>query len=240
MNTPPSLPSRLPGPATVPSPAGIYDYLLCGDHHSAADREAAEKALALAPEARFAALENRAFLQRAVRYIAERGVRQFIDLGSGYPTASPVHEIAGESVADQHVVYVDYDPAVARLSRALLRSANVVTVMHDVRRPWHIIDDPDVARLIDWSEPVHRKPRPGLLQRPVTRHRRPAPPLGGIRAAHRCHLPHQRGKRPAHPVTGQATQNTAMRRDDPRSAWRPGAEARRRRRARTGHLHALG
>jgi hypothetical protein len=68
-----------------PSPAGIYDYLLGGQHHTAADRGAAENALALAPEARFAALENRAFLQRAVRYLAGQGVRQYIDLGSGYP-----------------------------------------------------------------------------------------------------------------------------------------------------------
>jgi O-methyltransferase involved in polyketide biosynthesis len=154
MSTPPSLPSRPSSPAAVPSPAGIYDYLLRGDHHSAADREAAKKALAIAPEARFAALENRAFLQRAVHYAAERGVRQYVDVGSGFPTAGPVHEIAGEVVGDPHVVYVDYDPAVARLSRTLLRSANVVTVAHDLRRPWHIIDDPEVARLIDWSESV--------------------------------------------------------------------------------------
>jgi hypothetical protein len=119
-----------------------------------ADREAAEKALAIAPETRFAALENRAFLQRAVRYVAERGVRQFIDIGSGYPTAGPVHEVAGEIVTDPHVVYVDYDPAVARLSRTLLHSANVATIVQDLRHPWHVIDDPDVARLIDWSEPV--------------------------------------------------------------------------------------
>jgi O-methyltransferase involved in polyketide biosynthesis len=147
MSTPPSPPPQPPSLAAVPSPAGIYDYLLRGDHHSAADREAAEKVLAIAPEARFAALENRAFLQRAVRHIAERGVRQYIDLGSGFPTAGPVHEIAGEVVAAPQVVYVDYDPAVARLSRTL-------TLVHDLRRPWHVIDDPEVARLIDWSEPV--------------------------------------------------------------------------------------
>jgi SAM-dependent methyltransferase len=150
MNAPP-LP---PGPPRRLSPAGIYDYLLGGDHHSAADREAAEKALAIAPEGRFAALENRAFLQRAVRYAAERGVRQFIDIGSGYPTAGPVHEIAAQTVAGPHVVYVDYDPAVAALGRKLVRSANVATVVHDLRRPWDIIDDADVARLIDWSQPV--------------------------------------------------------------------------------------
>lgn len=139
---------------TRPSPAGIYDFLLGGDHHSAADREAGEKALTIAPEGRFAAVQNRAFLQRAVRYVSECGVRQFIDIGSGYPTAGPVHEIAAGIVADPHVVYVDYDPEVAALSRTLVRSANVTTVVHDLRRPWDIIDDPDVARLIDWSQPV--------------------------------------------------------------------------------------
>jgi len=146
--------SRSSGHGAAPTAAGIYDYLLHGEHHSPADREAAEKALAIAPEARFAALENRAFLQRAVRHIATTGVRQYIDIGSGYPTAGSVHEVAAEVVADPHVVYVDYDPAVARLSQTLLRSANIATVVHDLRHPWEIIDDPDVARLIDWSKPV--------------------------------------------------------------------------------------
>ena len=141
-------------PAGGPSPAGIYDYLLHGQHYSPADREAAEKALALAPETRFAALENRAFLQRAVRYVAAHGVRQYIDIGSGFPTVGPVHEVAGTIVAEPHVIYVNYDPAVTELSRDVLRSPNVAAVVHDLRRPWDIIDDPTVARLIDWSEPV--------------------------------------------------------------------------------------
>src|ERR1044071_9567759 len=93
-----------------PSPAGIYDYFLGGHHYSEADRAAAEEALAIAPEARFAARENRAFLQRAVRYCAARGVRQFIDIGSGGPTAGPVHEIAAEAGPDPRRLYVDYDP----------------------------------------------------------------------------------------------------------------------------------
>jgi O-methyltransferase involved in polyketide biosynthesis len=148
----PQRPSR--SAVTVSSPAGIYDYLIGGAHHSAADREAAQRALASAPEARPIALENRAFMQRAVRYVAQRGVRQYIDIGSGFPTAGPVHEIAADTVADPHVVYVDYDPAVITLSRELLQSPAVLTVAHDLRHPWEIIDDPDVGRLIDWSEPV--------------------------------------------------------------------------------------
>jgi hypothetical protein len=138
----------------TPTPAGIYDYLLGGHHFSAADREAAEKALAIAPAAGPEARENRAFLQRAVRYVAGQGVGQYLDLGSGYPTVGPVHEVAGEIVADPHVVYVDYDPEVAALSRDMLHSPSTVAIAHDLRHPWEIIDDPDTARLIDWSRPV--------------------------------------------------------------------------------------
>jgi hypothetical protein len=148
-----STPSHPPG-TDRPSSAGIYDYILGGQSHTAADRDAAERALALAPDFRFAALENRAFLQRAVRYLAGRGVRQYIDIGSGYPTAGPVHEVAAEIVTDPHVVYVDYDPAVADRSRALVTSPYVAAIRHDLRQPRDIIDDPDVTRLIDWSRPV--------------------------------------------------------------------------------------
>lgn len=93
-------------------------------------------------------------MQRAVRYIAQRGVTQYIDVGSGFPTVGPVHEIVGEAVADPHVLYVDYDPSVAALSRRLLKSSNVAVIAHDLRRPWEIIDDPETQRLIDWSKPV--------------------------------------------------------------------------------------
>lgn len=137
-----------------PTPAGIYDYLLRGTHHCDADREAAEKALAIAPEARFHALENREFLQRAVRYAARDGVSQFIDIGSGFPAAGPVHEVAAEIAPGPHVVYVDYDPAVAALSREIVKSPDTVTVVCDLRHPWEIIDDPLTARLINWSRPV--------------------------------------------------------------------------------------
>lgn len=143
-----------PSRSSRPSPAGIYDYLLGGHHYCEADREAAEKALALAPEARFAARENRAFLQRATRYAAERGVRQYIDIGSGFPAVGPIHEIAARTIADPHVVYVDYDPAVTAVSRSLLTSPHVITVARDLRRPRDIIEDPAVQRLIDWSQPV--------------------------------------------------------------------------------------
>jgi O-methyltransferase involved in polyketide biosynthesis len=142
------------GESAAPTPAGIYDYMLGGRHHTAADREAAEQALAAAPEARAGILANRAFLQRAVRYTAERGVRQYIDLGSGYPTAGPVHEVAAEKVTDPRVVYVDYDPAVVALSRQVITAPAVTAAVYDIRDPERIIASPEVAGLIDWSEPV--------------------------------------------------------------------------------------
>lgn len=138
----------------MPTPAGIYDYFLGGKHFSEADRLAAEQVMALAPEVRSEAIENRAFLQRAVRYVAGQGVTQYVDIGSGFPTSGPVHEIAGESIAAPHVLYVDYDPAVAVLGRQLVHSPTVASVVHDLRRPWDIIDDADAVRLIDWNKPV--------------------------------------------------------------------------------------
>jgi O-methyltransferase involved in polyketide biosynthesis len=137
-----------------PTAAGIYDYLLGGSHHGVADRKAAEEALALAPEARFAARENRAFMQRAVRYAAAHGVTQFVDIGSGYPATGAVHETAAEIVDSPRVLYVDHDPLVAAFSRKTIRSPHVAAVMHDLRHPWEIIDDPVTAQVIDWSRPV--------------------------------------------------------------------------------------
>src|SRR5260370_23579100 len=137
-----------------PTAAGIYDCLLGGQSHSAADEQAAHKVLAVAPEARFGAVENRKFMHRAVRYVAAQGVRQYIDLGSGFPAEGAVHQTAGEIVADPHVVYVDYDPAVAALSRAMMRSENTLIVSHDLRHPWRSSEDPGVTHLSDSAPPV--------------------------------------------------------------------------------------
>lgn len=138
----------------TPTPAGIYDYLLGGTHHTAADREAAEKAVAAAPEGRAGIIENRAFMQRAVRFAAERGIRQYIDLGSGYPTVGPVHEVAGQIIANPRVLYVDYDPGVVALSRRIIQVPKVTAAAYDIRHPERILASPELADLIDWSEPV--------------------------------------------------------------------------------------
>jgi hypothetical protein len=105
---------------SVPNVARMYDYALGGKDNFAADREAAEKVLAVEPGAVTTAKDNRLFLQRVVRYIAQQGVSQFIDIGSGLPTVQNTHEVARRARQDVHVVYVDYDPVVVGHAEALL------------------------------------------------------------------------------------------------------------------------
>jgi len=140
----------------VPNAARMYDYYLGGDNNFPADREAAEKVLRVAPWIRVTVLENRAFLGRAVGFLAkDQGIRQFVDIGTGLPTQGNVHEIAHGIAADARVVYVDNDPVVLGHNRALLaRVAHTATVRADLRRPAEITGHPDVTRLIDWSRPV--------------------------------------------------------------------------------------
>jgi hypothetical protein len=141
---------------TVPSVARIYDYVLGGKENFESDRAAARKLLRLLPEAREPARENRAFLRRAVRFlVAEAGIRQILDLGSGLPTEGNVHEIAQAIDPAVHVVYVDIDPIVLAHGRALLGgSPHTAVVMADVREPDTIFRDPDVRRLIDLDRPL--------------------------------------------------------------------------------------
>jgi len=108
---------------TVANQARMYDYLLGGKDHYAADREAAEQALKFWPEMAFTARANRAFLGRAVRYLAgEAGIRQFLDIGTGIPTAGNLHQVAQAIAPECRVVYVDYDPVVLAHARALFVS----------------------------------------------------------------------------------------------------------------------
>ncbi len=107
-----------------PHMARIYDYFLGGKNHFAADRETAEKILQTNPAIRIAARENRAFLGRSVRYLAaEAGIRQFLDIGTGLPSANNVHEVAQAAAPSSRIVYVDNDPIVLAHARALLNSA---------------------------------------------------------------------------------------------------------------------
>lgn len=139
---------------TVPSTARMYDYYLDGKDNFAADREAAEKVLASAPEIRQVAVENRAFLGRVVRYLCDQGIRQFIDIGSGLPTRGNVHEVAREAAPGSRVVCVDHDAVVCAHARALLTGASDVAVVEArMERPEEILADPALVRLIDFSEP---------------------------------------------------------------------------------------
>ncbi|MFB4311482.1 SAM-dependent methyltransferase [Actinomadura sp. GTD37] len=139
----------------TPNTARIYDYLLGGKDHYAADREVAEQLLAVIPEARTAARENQAFIGRAVRFLAREGVRQFIDIGSKLPARGNVHEVAAEVAPDATVVFADGDPVVLAHARALLaRTRRAAFVRCDPRRPELVAEDPEVRALIDFERPV--------------------------------------------------------------------------------------
>ena len=154
-----------PEPADQPPPPGIdasvataarmYDYWLGGHNNFAADRRAAQQLSARMPDAPLAARENRAFLQRAVRFLAgEAGIRQFLDLGTGLPAAGNVHQVAQAIAPDARVVYVDNDPMVLAHSRALKTGANAVVIQADLRDAGPILEHPDTRRLIDFSQPL--------------------------------------------------------------------------------------
>jgi SAM-dependent methyltransferase len=142
---------------TKAHPARVYDYWLGGKDNFAADRVLAERASANAPEVTMACRENRAFLGRAVRMLAGQGLRQFIDIGTGFPTMGNSDEAAHSVAPDAHVVCIDNDPVVLAHSRALLsrRGADRTTVVEgDLRDPEAILADPDLRAAIDFSQPV--------------------------------------------------------------------------------------
>ena len=138
-----------------PSAARVYDYLLGGKDNFAADREAAAKLVEALPDAARVAKANRAFLAAAVRYVASRGIDQYVDIGAGLPTSPNVHESAREAVPDARVAYVDNDPLVVTHARALLATDDLVTVINgDVREYEAILRAPELSALIDLAEPV--------------------------------------------------------------------------------------
>ncbi|HKT01261.1 MAG TPA: SAM-dependent methyltransferase [Rugosimonospora sp.] len=139
----------------VPNIARMYDYYLGGKDNFAADREAAEQALRVAPELRQGAAEVRKYLARAVRFLVGAGVRQFIDIGCGLPTQGNVHEIAQSLAPDARVAYADNDPVVIAHAQALLATNPLTRVVRaDVRAPEGLLADPEVRGLIDFTRPV--------------------------------------------------------------------------------------
>lgn len=141
---------------TVPSIARTYDYMIGGKDNFASDREVGEKIYAELPGAVMIAVDNRKILGRAVRYMVETAdIDQFIDFGSGLPTARNVHQVAQGINPDARVVYVDNDPAVLAHGRALLaENGNTTVIQADIRDPRTILDHPETRRLIDFSRPV--------------------------------------------------------------------------------------
>lgn len=150
----PDLSSRLD--TNVPHSARIWNYWLGGKDNFAADREVGDKVKQVYPDVVEVAIASRAFLGRAVRFLAgEVGIRQFLDLGTGLPTADNTHQVAQEVAPESRIVYVDNDPLVLVHARALLTSSpDGVTdyIDADVRDPDTILTA--AARTLDFSQPV--------------------------------------------------------------------------------------
>jgi hypothetical protein len=140
---------------SVPTPARIYDYMLRGHNNFEPDRRAGEKILAASPELGDSAFANRGFHQRAGKWIAEQGIRQFIDIGSGLPTVGNTHEVVQKVIPDVHVVYVDNDPMVQLHSQdILIGEEKIGAVLGDLRDPPSILENEEVRALIDFSQPL--------------------------------------------------------------------------------------
>jgi SAM-dependent methyltransferase len=142
----------------VPQSARVYDYWLGGKDHFPADRALGEAIAEALPTIRTQVRAQRAFLGRAVRYLVrDAGVRQFLDIGTGIPSAGNVHDVAQEIVPESRVLYVDNDPIVLAHARALMggtAEGRVAFIQADLREPEVILGDPAVPRTLDLAQPV--------------------------------------------------------------------------------------
>jgi SAM-dependent methyltransferase len=140
---------------SVPSIARVYDALIGGKDNFAADRAVAEAMIEVAPGLPNGARAHRALLARGVRFLAEQGIDQFVDIGSGLPTVQNTHEVAQAVNPKAAVVYVDNDPIVLAHGRALLADNDRTTVVTaDLREPDAVLDHPDLRALIDLDRPI--------------------------------------------------------------------------------------
>ncbi|MFC7339972.1 SAM-dependent methyltransferase [Saccharopolyspora griseoalba] len=138
-----------------PNAARVYDYYLGGDHNFAVDRQMGDEAIRMWPELPQIMQANRAFLRRAVHYCVERGIRQFLDLGSGIPTVGNVHEVAQLAAPETRVVYVDTDPVAVAYSRKLLEGNDRADIVRaDLRDPEAVLSSAEVTGLLDLDQPV--------------------------------------------------------------------------------------
>ncbi len=142
----------------VPQSARVYDYLLGGKDNYEADRAVGSALVAHAPALPVMVQAQRKLLARMVAYLVrEAGVRQFLDVGTGIPSADNVHEVAQALVPESRVLYVDNDPIVLAHARALMKSTpegRTAFIQADLRRPETILDDPALPDVLDTAKPV--------------------------------------------------------------------------------------
>jgi hypothetical protein len=140
---------------STPSTARLYDFYLGGTANFAADRAMAQQLYKAVPEVPEGAWANRGFHQRAALWMAERGIRQFVDLGAGLPTQGNTHEVVLKYAPDARVVYVDKDPMVNAHAAALLTGGeSTAFVQADLRDPDAVLSNPELRKLIDFGDPV--------------------------------------------------------------------------------------
>src|SRR5579871_3317489 len=148
--------NQLPFDTSVPNPARMWNYWVGGKDNFAADREAAEQAMAAVPQLPVIARMVRRFLINAVHELtAEHGIRQFLDIGTGLPTADNTHDVAQRAAPESRIVYIDYDPVVLTHAKALLTSSpEGVTdyIQADLRDTDKILNG--AARILDFTRPV--------------------------------------------------------------------------------------
>ncbi|MDG4829644.1 SAM-dependent methyltransferase [Solwaraspora sp. WMMD1047] len=151
------LPEGLPAEIDLsrPSAARVYDYFLGGAHNFEIDRQLAQQIASMTPNLAETMRAGRAFLRRAVRFLLDEGIEQFLDIGSGIPTVGNVHEVAHAANPAARVVYVDIDPVAVAHSRSILADVDNAGVIHaDLREPDRIIAEAKRSGLIDFDRPV--------------------------------------------------------------------------------------
>ncbi len=139
----------------VPNADRMYDYWLDGAHNFAADRDMADKVQQVMPGIRDAARIHRSFLRRAVLFMVDSGIRQFLDIGSGIPTVGNVHDIAQRAEPECRIVYVDKDPvAIAHSTLLLVGNDRAAASKANLRDGEDILDHPHIRRLLDFDQPI--------------------------------------------------------------------------------------
>jgi hypothetical protein len=162
------------------SAARMYDYVLGGNHNFAVDRTLAEELLRVQPEVKRFVIQNRAFMRRAVLFLVEQGIRQFLDLGSGIPTVGNVHEIAQQVDPTARVVYVDNEHVAVAHSQLLLENNPSAAMVHaDITKPNLVLNDETTRRVLDFDQPI------GLLGITVGHYILPEHDPAGVFAAYR-------------------------------------------------------